>query len=318
MRWGCSTDPWRRPLSFGQPTPLLREFNRSPEVNEARRELSLSDIAGLLLRHKLLISGIVAIFTLAAILYSFIVTPVYRAEVLLAPVVSDAGSALNPVAERYLNLSGAGGVGAATQERAELLAALRSRRFTYAFIRNESLLPVLFPKRWDSGKQEWLKSAGQDTPTMWEAYERFDDAVRHVHLDEETGLITLSVEWVDPEVAATWANALVDRANEYLRKQAVAEGESSLEYLSQELRRTSADEIRDAVFRLVEMQMRNVMLANVREEFGFEILDPAVPPEVRSRPNRRAMAVAGFVLGGFVGVVVAAYREGRRRQTGLD
>ena len=44
---------------------------------------------------------------------------------------------------------------------------------------------------------------------------------------EKSGLITLSISWNDPYVAAQWANDLVKQLNEQLREQAIADLEKA-------------------------------------------------------------------------------------------
>jgi hypothetical protein len=43
------------------------------------------------------------------------------------------------------------------------------------------------------------------------------------------------VEWFDPQLAARWANLMVDRANDDLRSRKLRQLESSLEFLQAEL-----------------------------------------------------------------------------------
>lgn len=278
-------------------------------MNDSNRTLSSADLVRLVRDHRILVVGTTVLFLVVAVVASYLVTPIYRAEVLLAPVLLEGEGIASSRASQYLDLAGLGGVTASTQERAQLLAALTSRSFTYEFIRAEHVSPVLFSDRWDERKGEWVESVLSDTPTTWQAYQRFDAGIRSVRTDEDSGLITVSIEWPDPEIAASWANSLVERVNEHLRMQAIDEGERSMEYLSRELRNTNTEEVRDAIYGLMEAQLRKVMLANVREEFGFRVLDSAVPPEVNERPNRRVMALAGTLLGFCVGVLAAAWRE---------
>jgi len=49
--------------------------------------------------------------------------------------------------------------------------------------------------------------------------------------DPKTGLVTLSITWNDPNIAAKWANGLVRMANDYLRDQAIEESERNIAYL---------------------------------------------------------------------------------------
>lgn len=280
-------------------------------MRQESAEITVSDVFGAVLNHRWRVLTAVVLFTAAAIAASYLMTPVYRASTLLAPSGTESDGMLTETSRRYLDLAGLGGPGTATQRREELMALLASRQFTYRFIREEEVLPELYPDQWDEESGGWHESAGSDTPTMWRAYRYFDSSVRHVYLNEETGLITLSVEWTEPATASEWANSLVARANRYLRDRAIREAESSLDYLSRELQQTTAGEVRDALYRLVELEMQRKMLANVRNEYGFEVLDPAVPPEDKVSPNRRIIALVGLLLGALAGTALALYREGR-------
>jgi uncharacterized protein involved in exopolysaccharide biosynthesis len=44
------------------------------------------------------------------------------------------------------------------------------------------------------------------------------------------------------------------------------------------------------------------MLANVNEDFAFEVIDPAVAPETREKPERQLIVALGGVCGIFLGI----------------
>jgi uncharacterized protein involved in exopolysaccharide biosynthesis len=60
------------------------------------------------------------------------------------------------------------------------------------------------------------------------------------------------------------------------------------------------------------------MLANARSEFAFASIDPAVAPEVRSKPKRKIIVLSGVALGLFVGFLVVfalnIFRQVRARE----
>jgi hypothetical protein len=53
-------------------------------------------------------------------------------------------------------------------------------------------------------------------------------------------MVTLAIEWTQPEVAAEWANALVQRLNRRLRERALREAETNVAYLQAEMARTNS------------------------------------------------------------------------------
>ncbi|MND03148.1 hypothetical protein D3C83_228340 [compost metagenome] len=54
--------------------------------------------------------------------------------------------------------------------------------------------------------------------------------------------------------------------------------------------------------------MKNSMLANVRQEYAFRVIDPAKIPEERQWPNRVLIALLGFCAGLVAGTFTAVFR----------
>src|SRR5690606_2767647 len=107
----------------------------------------------------------------------------------------------------------------------------------------------------------------------------FDDNVRSISEDDETGLVTLTVEWIDPEIAAEWANILVERLNERMRRRALLEAESNVGYLQEELAKTGVVTLQQSISRLLESELQKLMLARGNEEFAFRVIDRAQVPK---------------------------------------
>lgn len=247
---------------------------------------------------------------------ALLMQPIYRAEVVIAPKTQGPG-ALNSLSEELGGLAALAGVelGDASDRKEESIATLGSRGFARDFIAAEKLMPVLFEERWDARAGRWREDV--KVPTLEAGVKKFTDDVRAITEDRKSGLITLTVEWNDAEASARWANRMVDTLNERLRARAISEAERNTEYLNQELLKTSVVELRQAIYRLIQEQVNNAMLANVQRDYAFRVIDPAVPPETRARPKRTLMTLVGAVLGFTVGfiVVLAKHRIGRQRGT---
>jgi uncharacterized protein involved in exopolysaccharide biosynthesis len=128
-----------------------------------------------------------------------------------------------------------------------------------------------------------------------------------VSSDKKTGLYTLSVEWKDPELAAEWANDAVARLNAHMRQQAIEEAKKSISFLEDELHRTSLVNAQNILYSLIEEQTKSIMMANVRDEYVFKVIDPAMAPEHRSKPKRKLIVMLGFVLGLMLGIFIAFF-----------
>ena len=54
---------------------------------------------------------------------------------------------------------------------------------------------------------------------------------------------------------------------------------------------------------LLERELQKQMLARGNKEFAFKIIDPAQPPKVRSRPQRKIIVVFATFVGGVLAVL---------------
>jgi len=274
---------------------------------EADDEINLLDYWRILMRYKWLIILLTLIGGGSAISTALQMTPVYRAEVLLAPAAEDKSSA-SALAGQFGGLAALAGIslGAGGGKVEEAIATLQSRIFTNEFIREENLMPVLFSDIWDAENKKWLLESPADKPTVLKAFKTFD-SIRSISDDKKTGMYTLAFEWHDPAQVAVWANQMVERINKHQKDSAIIEANKSIKYLENQLQETSDVEMRQSIFRLIEAQTKNIMLANVRDEFAFKVIDPAVVPEETIKPKKKLMAVLGVMVGFMFGVFLAFF-----------
>lgn len=242
--------------------------------------------------------------------YAFLTTPIYRSEVLLAqPSGERADASLGALASQFGGLASLSGISIGdSRDVSEAIAILESRRFTYNFIESEGLMPILFEDEWDSAAENWEDP--DDSPTISDAYSLFSDEIRNVNYDADTGLVTLRIEWSDRELAAIWANKLVFRLNEFLRRRDTEESERSIEFLNSELKKASMVGLQQGIYGLIEQQIETIMLANVRAEYAFRVLDAAVPADVDDEvwPRKIPIALFSLLSGLFLAVAAALAR----------
>ncbi|GMQ88085.1 MAG: Wzz/FepE/Etk N-terminal domain-containing protein [Gammaproteobacteria bacterium] len=293
--------------------PVLAEY---PDRATGEDEISLVDVWRILNKYKEVIFAAIALCTLAFVLAALVMTPVYRAQVLVAPVSeSDNGNRFSSQLGEFGSIASLAGVNLERGGRKnEAIATLKSRIFTEQFIKEEKLLPVLFQKKWDEDKQRWNVTDSADVPTLGDGWELFNKEVRKVYEDRKTGLVVLSIEWEDPREAARWANELVRRVNAMLRKKAVEESENAIGYLRVQLRQTSVVELKQVANRLIESEMKEIILANITKEYAFRTIDPAVAPDEAFKPIMVLMVVLGIVSGAVLGIILALISSFARAQ----
>jgi uncharacterized protein involved in exopolysaccharide biosynthesis len=284
----------------------------------AEGEIELKDLWRAMVRYKLVVYGSVVLFTAAAVLLAFLSPKIYLGEVLLAPAPAVDGTRRFPgsAGGGLAAIIGAAGLTDDGSRVTEAIAVMNSRAFTLKFIDDENLMPVLFAKLWDAKAGKWR--ADVKPPSREDAFQLFDGEVRRVVEDPKTGLVRVEVYWASPELAARWANSLVDRLNAQMRVSAIRQAESSLLYLHNELEKANMLEVRQSLYGLIETQTKRAMIANVEREFVFTVLDPAAVSDVDRyvKPKRPFIAVAGLLLGGIVGCLASGILSFARGRAG--
>ncbi len=270
--------------------------------------LRIGDIIGFMRLHLLMVTGIPLVCVAIGVAVLLFSPPVYRSEVIILPVSDDeAGSQLARIAGQFGGLASLAGIempGASSTQGS--LARLRSKEIVADFIARNSLMPVLFADDWNAEQKQWK----DEPPTTEEAVKLFDEDIRTVFDDKDTGLVTLRIEWDDPAIASAWARSLVELANEDLRSKAIEEARASIAYLQNQLQTTTVVELKEAIYRLMESETRKIMLANVRPEYAFRVIDPARTPDVDDPvwPDAILLGVASLLVGIGLVLVIAVMR----------
>jgi uncharacterized protein involved in exopolysaccharide biosynthesis len=280
-------------------------------------EINLEDFwAALRQRARFIAASTVLFGTLAAGI-SLLMTPIFKAQVTLS--VSDSGSAkgggVGALAGQFGGLASLAGVSiGGSSDRSEAIGTLKSWKLAETFIATQKLLPVLYADAWDTEKGTW-KSNLAEPPTLWFGTGKFVNEIRTVEEDKKSGLITVTVEWEDPEQAARWATELVRLANKSLREQAIKRSEGNLAYLHAQLDETIIVELRQAIYRLIENEVKSVMVAQGSEEYAFRVVDPAVVPEKKVRPKRAVITIIGLLFGFMASAMFAISKVATPRPT---
>ena len=218
----------------------------------------------------------------------------YRAEVLLAPVEDNQGNKLTGQLGGLANLAG---LSTDSNKAVESAAVLGSRKFAREFIEDMNLLPVFWAEIWDSGTQNWTVTDPAEIPDTRDGVRYFEENIRRVNEDAQTGLVRLSIEWKNPDLAATWANALVWRLNASMRDRSLIETEKNVEFLKSQLERNDVLPMQQSISRLLEAEMQKLMLARGNQEFSYRVLDPAYPAKEPVRPRPWLVLLISIIVG---------------------
>ncbi|HEU4654941.1 MAG TPA: hypothetical protein VFS47_13210 [Steroidobacteraceae bacterium] len=241
-----------------------------------------------------------------AFAYAQVTPKRYRAEVVMMPQQLPNG------ADR---LGGLGGLGALVglnlggdSNATVALATLRGRGFNAEFIASTGMMPRLFPDRWDERTKSWKGPP----PSLNAAVDAFDrSGIRTIVEDRKSGTITVRITWRERQEAYDWVNKLIQQVNQTVRTRAIQDAQKSLGFLESELQRTGVLEQRQAIYKLMEAQLNQKMLATVREDYAFRVIDRAILPQPKDYvwPRPLMMTAVGIILGALLGVALSTMKD---------
>jgi uncharacterized protein involved in exopolysaccharide biosynthesis len=123
--------------------------------------LTFTQLIGIVRSRWLLVLITTLLGTVAGVASGVLMKPVYRSTVLLMPTQGGErsgllGSMLGGLGSGGSSLISSLGFGNSNETAtAEALALLQSRQFVEEFIQNHSLMPVLYPDKWDAHTGAW-------------------------------------------------------------------------------------------------------------------------------------------------------------------
>lgn len=291
-------------------------------------EIDLKELFMALWKGKWIIILTTFVFAVGGVLYALSQPNTYKAEAVLASANDSQSGGLAAMASQFGGLASLAGIslgGGGTDSKAMALATLQSRQFLNSFIHKYDLLvPLMAGEKWseptdtlqldpeiyDAQSKIWVREVDpgkSPEPTDWEAYKEFKKLIA-VSESKDNGLVTLSITHLSPTIAKQWVDWLVTDLNAWVKKESLDESRRNISYLEEQIERTSISDMQSVFYQLIEEQTKNLMLAQVQDEFAFKTIDPAVVPEEKAGPKRALICVLAVLLGGMLGMGIVLIR----------
>ncbi|KRS21851.1 lipopolysaccharide biosynthesis protein [Alishewanella sp. WH16-1] len=303
----------------------MSENINAPQTAAADDEIDLRELFSAIWQGKWIIIATTFVFAVASVIYALSLPNIYKSEALLAPVNAEAGLNLPGQLGGLAALAGVNLGGGSGDKTTLAIEVLKSRDFIGRFIEKYDLfIPVMAAEGWHMGSDtlkidsdiyntdtsEWVrkvKAPFQPKPSVQETYTEFMKLLS-VSQDKTSGMVKLSVQHYSPILAKEWVDNLVKEINEDLRQRELNEAQRSIAYLNEQIAQTNLADARAMLFSLIEEQTKTLMLANVRSEYVFKTVDPAVVAEKKAKPARALICILGVMLGGMLSVLFVLIR----------
>ncbi len=249
----------------------------------------------------------------------------YSSHVKIAAVKDEAPMGLGALAGQFGGLASLAGVSLGGSDVNKIIETLNSRDFIKGFIAEHGIaVPLFAAEGWEISSGELIYNddvydAETDTwirepeplrtvaPTDEELYERFRE-IMSVGQDKKTDLLTISITHYSPVLAKQWVEHLTRSLSEFMRVQDLAEAEKSIEFINESYGDADLVEVRTTLSQVLQDQYQKLMLAKVRDYYGFDIRDSAYLPEEKSSPKRAMIVIVSTFFGGLLALFIVLVR----------
>ena len=308
------------------------------------REINLIEYCSIVWRRKAVFGGIVLAGGILALAVSLITPDIYRADAVITPVKSQEASMGGGIPTLAQQFGGLPGISLPDSgSTAEIISLLESNILREKVLERSGVMQMIFAERWDADKKEW-RGAGPSSflsglldraktllrpkaleaaafgngnaPTVWEGIRKLKEMVSIVQSAREN-TITISADALSAETSAKTVGYILDTLNEHMSAEAQRVARVNRAYLEGQLDSAPDPIIRQKIYSLVARQIEMDMMAEVKENFAFKVIDPPMVPDQRISPKRTRMVASGVAASLIVGLFAAflldfAERRGRR------
>ncbi len=206
---------------------------------------------------------------------------IYEAKAVIMPVASQPNQNGLANVDRQIGISMP-----AQSNAAELESLLNSNILMEKVVRNKEFYPIFLRETYD-------ENPGHEQ--IWEGINILRD-IYTVKYDQKKGLITLMVEYTKAKTTAAIINCILTELTNYMSSEAKRVAETNRKYLEGLIKNKADPLIEQKVYSLIARQIEISMMAEVKENFAFKILDPPRVPVNNVRPGVKKVLVMSFVL----------------------
>ncbi|MDB2584838.1 Wzz/FepE/Etk N-terminal domain-containing protein [Alphaproteobacteria bacterium] len=296
-------------------------MNDAPESYDD--EIDLKELFTILWAGARDIIRITAATAVFSVIIALALPNIYHSTATLAPASSGEQGLLGNLSQQYGGLASLAGFDlpeGALSKKDLALEVLRSRQFIGEFVKTHNIKPQLMAVDfWDSDTGELVIDDGVydvklkkwldgEQPLNVDVYEKF---LEQLILEDggDGGIVKVGFKHRSPVEAQKWTNWLLIDLNNAIRNKDISEAQSAIEYLREQVRATPLAELKKVFYALIRSQTEIIMLAQVRAEYVFTTIDPAIIAEEKSEPRRALICILLTMLGGLISVVYVLVRH---------
>ena len=108
---------------------------------------------------------------------------------------------------------------------------------------------------------------------------------------------------------------IIREADSLMREKDLQQSSDALEYLINEISKTSLIDMKSSMNQLIQSQLETQMMAKISTDYALKVIEPPFIPERKFSPSRSLISLVGTMLGFVLGIVWVLIRHYYHRYT---
>lgn len=296
-------------------------------------DMSLVDYWMIIFERRKIIGRFVLAIVILTIIISLFMKDIYAAKAIIIPIAPKEARTGSIAAGIMQQVGGLPGVSLPeSSSTAEIVTLLKSNILREKVINQYNLLPVLFHDQWNAKTKKWKTRAwynpmflissfirfvkhddnrknknSEGVPDIWDGLRALDDMVV-INNNVKDKTITIAVEFDDPVIAADIVGYFIAALNDHMSSEARRVALTNRNYLEQQLYQTPDPFIKQNIYNLIAQQIETSMMAEVKENFAFKVIDPPKAPDRKIKPKRTKIVLVSFLVSLLICVLLAIFQ----------
>lgn len=258
------------------------------------REIGINDVLFFLWRKRKKLALATFFWIIIGVGYALLQKNEYQSEAIIAVPEdkknSGAGFGLGGAFASQLGLGGSG--------LANLQTIVEGRAIAKRVIKNNNLLPYIYPTKWDADKGMWSEEWDPEKMCETEITECAADLLRkkwlNISLDSRRDQLRIRIATNSRELSKAVVSYYLVELNLLLREAAVKSAEANRSFLYEQLSRTDDPTLRQGILDYVS---REIVRSTILRSEAFEVLQEPSFPIKRYKPNRRQIVLLFAIMG---------------------
>jgi len=295
-------------------------MNETSSIPNSYKRISLIEILLLLWKKRffIIISSILA--GCLSVIIALNLTEIYKSQALVSIQSENQSNSLSSMASQFGGIASLAGISLSdgNNKTSYVVETIKSREFLKLLINKYDVTASIMATEYYNKETkeivysdlDWVRDGKENflsIPSYLEVHDKYINSLLDININEKTGFINISIEHQSPYFAMEFLTIIIKELNLITKNREISETNAALSFLNEQLENAPLVEIKNSINNLIQSQLNNQMIANIKEDFLLKVLDPPYVPEQRVRPNRAIFCISITLLVFFISIFTVLF-----------